>query len=34
LQYHPSLFVNAHHMNPERDLGGWVKRLTALKVEA
>ena len=34
LKHHLSLFVNAHHMNPERNLGRWIERLPALKVES
>jgi len=34
LKNHPPLFVNAHHMNPERDLSRWIERLAALKVES
>jgi hypothetical protein len=34
LQYHPSLFVDAHHMNPKRNLGRWIERLAALKIES
>ena len=34
LKNHPPLFVDAHHMNPKRNLGRWIERLPALKVES
>ena len=34
MKYHPTLFVDAHYVNPERNLGRRVKRLPALKIES
>ena len=34
LKNHPPLFVDAHHVNPKRNLGRWIERLPALKVES
>jgi hypothetical protein len=34
LKYHPPLIVDAHHVNPERNLGRWIERLPALEVKS
>jgi hypothetical protein len=34
LKNHPPLFVDAYHVNPKRNLGRWIERLPALKVES
>ena len=34
LKNHPPLIVDAHHVNPERNLGRWIERLPALEVES
>ena len=34
LKNHPPLIVDAHHVNPERNLGWWIEWLPALKVKS
>jgi len=34
LKHDPALIVDAHHVNPERNLGRWIKRLPALQVKS
>ena len=34
LKNHPPLIVDAHDVNPKRNLGRWIERLPALKVKS
>ena len=34
LKNDPTLIVDAHNVNPERNLSGWIKRLPALQVKS